>query len=55
VYFTDSIAEIMDDDEEDEPQGQTEASDMKTPEAESAPLDTVAQEHSQHPSPVSTS
>ncbi|KAJ8583465.1 hypothetical protein M405DRAFT_748575 [Rhizopogon salebrosus TDB-379] len=48
--------EIMDDDEEDEPQGQTKPSDTKTPEAESAPLDTVAQEHSQHPSsPVSTS
>lgn len=44
----------MDDDEE-EPQAQAESSDVKIPEAESATLDNVAQEHSQHPPSVSAS
>lgn len=55
-HFADSVTEIMDDDDEEESQGQAKSSDVKISEAESATLDDVAPEHSQHPSsPVSTS
>ncbi|KAG0706134.1 hypothetical protein DFH29DRAFT_825441 [Suillus ampliporus] len=47
--------EIMDDDDEEEPQGQATSSDAKISEAEPAILDNVAQEHVQDPSPISTS
>ncbi|KAG2345599.1 hypothetical protein BDR05DRAFT_960553 [Suillus weaverae] len=50
--------EIMDDDDEEEPQGQATSSDIEISEAEYATLDNVAQEPAQpqHPSsPVSTS